>query len=375
MRICFIEDTPLNGGTQFWVEEAIRYCLALGIEVTLLAPEKSWIVGRISKTQAQISTYDWGDVTRQSTYDKRIWTKALENCQIALCTVHPPRAAFHCVTFAAKCIHESKLQTYLSPKTGTIVPEYKREYYRPSANINSSVIAISKFTQRYLVEKYSIPMEEVNLIYQGVDLHRFRSSQEIQDEAGKRILLPAKAAPVLACIGSFEDRKGQTHLLEAISQLAKSTLPDIQLALVGDGPDEEKLRSLVYALDLEEHVVFFPFTQHPEFVFESVDLTVLPSIEREGLPNVILESMAMGTPVIASHLGGIPEIIVNGENGFLVAPGDIGQLAEAILELWRRPGLRRKMSRKALQMVQTHFDREKQFAQFLNFFNMVTSSQ
>ena len=218
-------------------------------------------------------------------------------------------------------------------------------------------------------------MEEVNLIYQGVDLHRFRSLQEMEAEAGRRISLPAGGAPVLACIGSFEHRKGQALLFDAVSQLAKSALPDIQLALVGDGPDEEKLKSLVHALELEEHVFFIPFTQHPEFIFECVDLTIFPSIEREGLPNVILESMAMGTPVIATQVGGIPEIIDNGETGFLVAPGDSDQLREAILELWRRPDLRRNMSRHALQMVQTQFDRESQFAQFVEFFTTVSSSQ
>lgn len=373
MHICFIEDTPLQGGTQIWVTEAIRYCLAQGKDVTLLAPEKSWIVEQVCETEARIAPYDWEDVIQQSAQHKKMWTDALKNCDIALCTVHPPRDGFHCVAFAGQCIQDSNLQTYLIPKTGTIVPEYKREFYQPIDNIRSSVIAIAKFTQRYLIDNYKIPAEKVNLIYQGVDVRRFQSSPEMQAEARKRYPLPAKTRLVLGCVGSFEARKGQAVLLEVVSQLANGAFPDIHLMLVGDGPDEDKLRTLVKTMNLEQHVSFFPFTHQPEYVFERVDMTILPSIAKEGLPNVLLESMSMGTPVIASDLGGIPEVIIDEETGFLVAPGDSDQLADAILRLWRKPALRREMNRKIVHFIQTNFEKERQFARFLDFFYRVNT--
>jgi len=375
MHICFIEDTPLHGGTQIWVAEAIRYCLAQGEDVTLLAPEKSWVVEQVCETETHIAPYDWDDVVQQSAHHKKIWTDALKNCAIALCTVHPPRDGFHCVTFAAQCIQDSSLPTYLIPKTGTIIPEYKREFYQPNDNIRSSVIAIAKFTQSYLINNYKIPAEKVNMIYQGVDVRRFQSSPEMHAEAQKRYPLPAEACPVLGCVGSFEARKGQAVLLEAISRLVSGALPDTHLMLVGDGPDEDKLRKLVKSMSLERHVSFFPFTPQPEYVFERVDMTILPSIAKEGLPNVLLESMSLGTPVIASDFGGIPEVIINEETGFLVAPGDSDKLADAILRLWRKPSLRQKMSRSSVHFMHTNFDKERQFARFLNFFYKVNTTQ
>lgn len=372
MHICFIEDTPLHGGTQIWTVEMIRYVLAQGEEVTLLAPEKSWIDKQVRETEAQIATYDWDDVVRKSVEHEKIWTDALKNCEIALCTVHPPRDDFHCVDFAAQVIRDADLATTLIPKTGTIVPEYKREYYQPYENIRSSVIAIAKFTQRYLIEHYKISEEKINLIYLGVDVHRFRSSSQNQIEARNRYPLPVNAAPILGCIGSFEERKGQSVLLKALS-LTKTALPDIHLMLVGDGPDKEKLRALVREMDLEQYVSFFPFTTRPEIVFERVDMTILPSVAKEGLPNVLLESMSMGTPVIASDFGGIPEVVIDGETGLLVMPGDADRLSDAILRLWQNPVHREEMRRTALSFIQSNFDKDRQFSRFIEFFYEVNT--
>ena len=214
---------------------------------------------------------------------------------------------------------------------------------------------------------------KVNLIYQGVDLRRFHSSPETQSKAQKRYPLPANAAPILGCVGSFEERKGQAILLKALS-LAKKKLPDIHLLLVGDGVDESKLKRLVKEMDLEQNVSFFPFTTQPELLFERVDMIILPSIAKEGLPNVLLESMSMGTPVIASDLGGIPEVIIDGETGFLVTPRDIDQLKDAILRLWQNPAQRQDMSINALHFMQSNFDKERQFARFLEFFYKVNAT-
>ncbi|MCD4674355.1 MAG: glycosyltransferase family 4 protein [Anaerolineaceae bacterium] len=374
MRICFIEDTLLHGGTQIWVTEAIRYCLEHSEDVTLLAPENSWVAEQVCKSRARIVSYDWENIVRQAPDYKKIWTDALKESDIALCTVHPPRGGFHCVVFAAECIQDGDLKTHLIAKTGTIVPEYKREFYQANEEIRSSVIAIAEFTKRYLIEHYRIPAEKVELIYQGVDVNRFQSSLEMRAEAKKRYPLPDRTELVIGCVGSFEERKGQVVLLEAVAQLAKDDLRSIHLMLVGNGPDEDYLRSLVKKMNLEQKVSFFPFTHQPAYVFERVDITVLPSIAKEGLPNVLLESMSMGTPVIASDFGGIPEVVIDGKTGVLVTPGDSRQLADAILDLWRRPAFCHEMGQDAVRFVQSDFDKNRQFARFLDFFTKVKST-
>jgi glycosyltransferase involved in cell wall biosynthesis len=371
MNIGFIEDTPLHGGTQIWVTEALHAFLTRGHDVTLLAPEGSWMVRQIADSGARIFTYDWDEVVHQRDEDIQIWTEALRQCDIAVCTVHPPRDNFHCSVFAARCIAAADLQTHLIPKTGTIVPEYERRFYRPDESIDSSVIAIANFTRRYLVESYEIPQEYISLVYQGVDVERFRSTAEGKKVARKRYSLPENAAPILASVGSFEHRKGHPVLFEALRQLTAAPLPDAHLMLVGDGPDEAMLRNLAKELGLGDHISFFPFTSEPEYVFERVDITVLPSLYKEGLPNVLQESMAMNIPVVSSNLGGVPEVVFDGQTGTMVEPGDSKQLAAAILNLWTDQAAYRKMCLQAREVIVERFNKENQFEEFLKVFQSI----
>lgn len=372
MNIGFIEDTPLHGGTQIWVTEALRAFLAHGQDVTLLAPEGSWIVNQCADSGARIFTYDWDEVVQERDEHVQIWTEALRQCDVAVCTVHPPREDFHCSVFAARCIAAAGLQTHLIPKTGTIVPEYERRFYRPDETINTSVIAIADFTRQYLIEAYEIPEEFITLIYQGVDTQRFRSTADGKNEARKRYLLPENAAPVLGSVGSFEHRKGHPVLFEAVGLLAAGPLPDIHLMLVGDGPDEALLRNLAEELGLRNNISFFPFTSEPDYVFERVNITVLPSLYKEGLPNVLQESMAMNVPVISSRLGGVPEVVFDGQTGYMVEPGNSERLAEAILNLWTDQGVYRKMCFQAREVITERFNKENQFEQFLKYFRSIT---
>ena len=368
MRVCFIEDTHLHGGTQIWVTEATQAFIACGEEVTVLAPARSWISKKCAEAGARIAVYDWDDVVNQNKEHIQTWIEALSECDVAVCTVHPPRNGFHCSVFAANCIKEGKLGTHLIPKTGTIVPEYLREFYLPDESINSSIIAITQFTRQYLIDTYKIPTEKVTLIYQGTDVERFQSTEAGKEEALMRYPLPANASPILASVGSFEHRKGHPILFEAMSRLATDSLPNVHLMMVGDGPDEQALKNQINELSIKQHVTFFPFTNEPQYVFERADLTVLPSLYKEGLPNVLLESMSMGVPVVSSDLGGVPEIVIDGKTGFMVEPGNGEQLADAIQKLWSDPISYMKMRQNARQLMTQNFDKERQFDRFLEYF-------
>jgi len=372
VHIGFIEDTPLHGGTQIWVSEALHVFLAQGQEVTLLAPEGSWVVNQCTDSGARIFTYDWDEVVQERDEHVQTWTEALRRCDVAVCTVHPPRAGFHCSVFAASCIAAAGLQTHLIPKTGTIVPEYDRHFYHPAETINSSVIAIADFTRRYLIETYRIPEESIALIYQGVDTQRFRSTAAGKEEARKRYRLPESATPVLGSVGSFEHRKGHPVLFEALRELKDRSLPNIHLMLVGDGPDETLLRNLADDLGLGNHISFFPFTSEPNYVFERVNMTVLPSLYKEGLPNVLQESMAMNVPVISSRVGGVSEIVFDGQTGYMVEPGTGDRLAEAILKLWTDQESYLRMCVRAREVIKERFSKQDQFERFLEHFHSVT---
>jgi glycosyltransferase involved in cell wall biosynthesis len=206
-------------------------------------------------------------------------------------------------------------------------------------------------------------------VYQGTDVSRFTPDEERRREAEIRYALPPDAAPILGSVGSFEHRKGQVVLLEAVAEMRRM-LPDVHLILVGDGPDEGLLRAKVREMALEANVTFFPFTREPVHVFEVIDVLVLSSLHKEGLPNVLLEAMSMRLPVVASRMAGIPEVVIDGRTGWMTEPGDVHGLARAVERLWEDPTTCRRIGIEGRRLMEERFDKVHQFDAFLDHFAM-----
>ena len=372
MNIGFIEDTHLRGGTQIWVTEATERFIKAGEDVTVIAPSGSYVAETCKAAGAEIFGYDWDDIPANSNKYKQSWTDGLAKMDVAVCTVHPPRDSFHCSVFAGECLRDANLSTILIPKTGTIVPEYERRFYIPDESVNVHVISITDFTRQYLIDNYKIPANKVELIYQGTEVDRFTSTEETKKEAYRRYVLPENAEPVLASVGSFEKRKGQIILLQAVAKLVEKGLPDVHVMMVGEGPDEEMLKAKTKEMGLEKHITFFPFTNEPNYIFDRIDILTLPSLYKEGLPNVLLEAMSMGLPVISSRMAGVPEIVFNGETGYMTEPGDVDEFCEAVIKLWSDKNAYRRMGENARKLMEDKFDKKRQFNEFLTFFHRIS---
>jgi glycosyltransferase involved in cell wall biosynthesis len=124
-------------------------------------------------------------------------------------------------------------------------------------------------------------------------------------------------------------------------------------------------------MGLSDHITFFPFTDKPNFVFERIDITVLSSLYKEGLPNVLLESMAMGVPVVSTDLGGVAEIVLDGKTGFKVAVDDSSGLAQAIEKVWVEQDDYQQMGENARTLINENFDKRLQFDRFLEYFTHI----
>ncbi len=374
MHIGFIEDTDLHGGTQIWATEAAKDFIIKGHEVTILTSKSGWVAEVCKDTAVRVVVYDYEGVIAQDDENIAIWSDALKDCDVAVCTVHPPRNSFHCSVFAAKCIKQNKLKTILVPKTGTIVPQYKREFYQPDDDIDCRIVAITDFTRNALIETYSIDSDKVDLVYQGTEVALFTSSLQRKAVAQERYPLPEDAWPVLGSVGSFENRKGQVVLLEALCKIVADKFPNAHLILVGDGPDEKMLKEKTKELGLENNVTFFPFTREPVYIFEVLDMLTLSSLYKEGLPNVLLEAMSMGVPVVASRMAGVPEIVKEGLTGYMTKPGDIDQLAEKITLLASDKEAYGKMRISCRELMESSFDKRRQYDDFLRYFKRIIGS-
>ncbi|MBI4489910.1 MAG: glycosyltransferase [Deltaproteobacteria bacterium] len=199
-----------------------------------------------------------------------------------------------------------------------------------------ALIAVSQDIAAKL-EKAGVQKDKIRVVYNGVG-RRFspRDRQEARQELG----LPA-AAFILLFVGLLVPVKGVEVLLEALEHLGD---PQLYCALVGGGPLEAELKAQVQARGLEVQVLFAgprPSAQIPVWM-NAADALVLPSYS-EGRPNVVLEAQACALPVIATRVGGTPELIRDGENGLLVDSGDPAQLARAIATLKQDRDRRRRL--------------------------------
>lgn len=189
-----------------------------------------------------------------------------------------------------------------------------------------------------------------SVIYYGVDLRRFVP----MDSDNAKCFLGLQGNSVVGAVGRLIPRKGYDYLIHAIPKI-KKVFPDIKLVLTGDGEEENNLRLLANRLGIEKDVVFLGTRRDIPDVLSSFDVFVLPSLS-EGLGIVILEAFALGKPVVATNVEGIPEMVINGENGFLVPPRDSDVLSERIITLLKDPLLASRMGKKGRRLVEKEFD-------------------
>jgi L-malate glycosyltransferase len=166
-------------------------------------------------------------------------------------------------------------------------------------------------------------------------------------------------------VANFERRKGQRYLLEAVALLkAAGTQPPPFAVLEGDGPDEPAIRAAVRDLGLSGDVSLPGREAHVFDAYAAADVIALPSVANEDFPNVVLECMSLGKPVVASRVAGIPEQIVDGVTGVVVRPGDAEALAAAIGALLEEPELCRRMGEAARERFRQCFTAEKAVAAY-----------
>jgi glycosyltransferase involved in cell wall biosynthesis len=203
-----------------------------------------------------------------------------------------------------------------------------RDHLRDLTPHMDQLIAVSKAIEHKLVDEERV-QAPVRLIYNGVDLSRYDHTEAcctLSEEYGME-----PGSKIVGVIARLEPEKGHPTLLEAWPTVLRS-VPDAYLLLVGEGSRREALESLARELHIAHRVVFTGRRDDVPAVTAALDVAVLPSYrEAQGLS--ILEAMALSRPVVASNVGGIPEMIADGETGLLVPPRDPDALAAAVTRL------------------------------------------
>jgi glycosyltransferase involved in cell wall biosynthesis len=213
------------------------------------------------------------------------------------------------------------------------------------------VIAVSEAIRRLLVRQGLDPARVVT-VHSGIDPDRFGRGDRRRFRESLRPVLGAETetAFLIGTAGHLAAHKGIDLFLAAAAGVA-AEIPEARFLVVGRGEGENVLRQNVASLGLEGRVVFAGFRDDMPDVFAGLDLFVLASTSGEGSPAVLKEAMAAGTPVVATALDGIEEIIEDARHGLLVPPGNAPALARAMILLARDPALRSRYAAAARERV------------------------
>jgi colanic acid/amylovoran biosynthesis glycosyltransferase len=236
------------------------------------------------------------------------------------------------------------------------------DLYPPDGALKEKLAAASfvrtntRSNQRFLAELYPQLAEKVVHIYNGVSL---------TEPVGPRA--PAGPPFQLLALGRLVPKKGFSILLTACRLLSDQGW-DFRLTLAGDGPERRKLREIIHRQGLADRVSLTGAVPHREVprLLAQADLLVMPSLiapsgDRDGIPNVILEAMFCGVPVLATAVSGIPEVIREGDTGWLTNPGDPEALAQAVAAVLAAPAEARRRAEQGRPLVAREFDSQRNY--------------
>lgn len=234
-----------------------------------------------------------------------------------------------------KCIKNSKLKSCL----GAIESFYYRTRKIYSKKINV-IITPSEFYKRKLIED-GIPEEKIITAHNFLDMNSYNLSLENENYA--------------LYFGRLSKEKGILNLVEAFSKIDNG-----KLYIAGTGPEEEYIREMINKYKIEDRVKLLGFlngNDMKECIRKSA-FVVLPSIWNDNCPYSIIETLSIGKPVIGTNMGGIPELVINGENGLICKSNDIDDLKEKMQTLFSDNELLEKLGKNAKKMAKANYSKE-----------------
>lgn len=206
------------------------------------------------------------------------------------------------------------------------------------------VVCVADEVASYLTQNVGVPRRKILVLRNGVDTELFRPG--LADEALLGEL-------VIGTVGRLDPLKDHLTLLRAFRLLAEQ-VPNARLVIVGDGPLRRELEAASYSLGIGSKVAFLGRRSDIAGLLRGMHIFVLSSI-KEGLPLALLEAMASGVPVVATNVGGIPQVVQDRRTGILCPPGDPARLAQSIHQLIRDDGLRQRLTDAARSLVETSY--------------------
>ena len=351
---------PMLGGVENSVYELVNRLRSLNHEVYVVtaSPGRSSVEGNVWRLPIRLKLEgSWGDLIFCPSI-----LGALKKIPFEIVHTHTPRKLFAEFVALHKLLNRRKfpyvvsirlLNTSLSPFLDGISRVYRKTVEKILFKHAERVVVQTKANKTFLMKNCGISTEKIEIIPNAVDARLFNPS--LFDPYQAREKYRFKGDKIVLFAGRLTTQKGLEYLLRAIPLIRKE-IPHVKLLIIGTGSQERSLKDLSATLGIADDVFFLGNVPHgsmPE-LYSLASIFVLPSLS-ESFPNAMLEAMAMEKPVVATRVGVIPEIIVNGETAIIVKPGETKQLADEIVRVLSDEKLLRRIAFNGRKLVTTEF--------------------
>ena len=227
-----------------------------------------------------------------------------------------------------------------------------RQLERLLARVTTRLVAVSPQVRDDLVELGVAPAERFTVVRLGIELDERLGGSATRDET-RALLGIAPERFVVGWVGRMTGVKRTDDVLSAVQQLRGRGV-DAALLMVGDGPDRDHVEERASQLEIVRHCFFLGYQEDVAGWYQAFDTMILPSAN-EGTPVVVIEALAAGCPVVATSVGGVPDVVHEGVDGFLVPAGDTEAMADRLERLARDPELRRTMGKAGSDTVPSRY--------------------
>ncbi|MEM1323743.1 MAG: glycosyltransferase [Bacteroidota bacterium] len=361
MNICFLNAIHELGGGELWVLRACEQLPQWGVGVSVICPYGSPLHIQCVERKINVFTYQNENGTP---FVEPIYHFLQKNAvDVLYCTVI---GTFHEAEVLSRIVHPINqertarrlaliLKTGL-PKLPAATPDFYGGF--PGSAVRRLHVVSQSCKRSFDHWHPDLSQDFIEVNYEGIDWSVFDPTAYDKSQALTKFQLPEDRFTV-SYISRLVPMKGHDHLLVAFHTLA-ARHPHLQLVLAGEGPCRPDLEQQAAQLGIQDCVFFLGQIDDVPALLAASDLICHPSLN-DGLPNALVEAIAMQTPVVASKISGIPELIDHEESGLLFPPGDTNAIVAAIEQTLAHPERAREMAQVARQKAHTKFDQKHNF--------------
>lgn len=234
---------------------------------------------------------------------------------------------------------------------------------------SDKIITVSNSIKDVLIREGRVRPDKITVIHNGIGSIDIQCDPPIMKQKIRQELGIDNSDQIIGCVGTLRSVKGHKYLIQAMPLILEK-FPHSYLVLVGNGPLRDELEELAEKIGVKKKIIFLGYRTDILELMHVFDVFVLPSLS-EGLSNVLLEAMITSKPVIATNVGGNPEVIEDGKTGLLVPPKDPQKIAEAVLSLLSDEDKRIRMGEAGLRRVKEKFSISKTVQEYKKVYHEV----